>query len=238
MKSWDEEIPQDVAKQYLDWLREIPTLKELSRNRHYGWQPGSNVQLQVFADASEMGLCVVAYMRFVSDDEVKVSFVLGKKRVTPIKTTTISKLELQAALHASRIKVSIIEEHDFTINQVFMWTDSSFVIQWLNAFEKKQQTFVANRIGDFLENTKLGEWNHIPGAQNPADLDTRGMSANEVASSVWLNGPAWLVENEAHWPKATAASTIVEDISDTSQVVTLLPNKPLEIQWERFSSWS
>ena len=29
LKYWDEEIPQDVAQQYLDWLQEIPTLKEL-----------------------------------------------------------------------------------------------------------------------------------------------------------------------------------------------------------------
>ena len=192
----------------------------------------------MFADASEMGLCVVAYLMFEVDDEVKVSFVMGKTRVAPIKTTTIPKLELQAALHASRIKVSIIEEHDFTINHVFMWSDSLTVIQYLNAFEKKQQFFVENRIGEILENTKLGEWNHIPGAQNPADLGTRGMRANEIASSVWLNGPAWLVENEAHWPKATDACTIVEDTSETSQVVTSLPNKPLEIQWERFSSWT
>ena len=110
--------------------------------------------------------------------------------------------------------------------------------QWLNAFEKKQQIFVANRIGKILENTKLREWNHVPGAQNPEDLGTRGMRANEISSSVWLNGPAWLVENEAHWPKATAACTIVEDFSETSQVVTILPNKPLEIQWERSSSWT
>ena len=213
-------------------------MKELSINRHYGWHRGSNVQLHVFADASEMGLCVVAYLRFEVDDEVKVSFVMGNTRVAPIKTTTIPKLELQAALHASRIKVSIIEEHDFTINQVFMWSDSSTVTQWLNAFEKKQQFFVANRIGESLGNTKLGEWNHIPGAQNLADLGTRGMRSNEIASSVWLNGLAWLIENEAHWPKATAACTIVEDTSETSQVVTLLPNKPLEIQWERFSSWT
>ena len=94
----------------------------------------------MFADASEMGLCVVAYLRFEIDGKVKVSFVMGKTRVAPIKTTTIPKLELQAALHASRIKVSVMEEHDFTINQVFMWSDSSTVIQWLNAFEKKQQS--------------------------------------------------------------------------------------------------
>ena len=159
-------------------------------------------------------------------------------RVAPIKTTTIPKLELQAVLHASRITISFIEEHYFTMNQVFLWSDSSTVMQWLNAFEKKQQIFVANRIGEILENTKLGEWNHIPGAQNPAHLGTRGMSANEVASSMWLNGPAWLSENEAHWPKAVPACTIVEETSETSQVVTLLTSKPLEIQWERFSSWT
>ena len=142
LKSWDEEIPQDVAKQYLDWVQEIPSLKELSINRHYGWQRGSNVQLHVFADASEMGLCVVAYLRYEIDGKVKISFVMVKTRAASIKTTTIPKLELQAALHASRVKVSIIGEHDFTIEEVFMWRDSSTVIQWLNAFEKKQQIFL------------------------------------------------------------------------------------------------
>ena len=89
-----------------------------------------------------------------------------------------------------------------------------------------------------MENTKQGEWNHMLGAQNPADLGTRGMRANEIASSVWLNGPAWLSENVAHWPKAIAACIKVEDCSETSQVGSLLPNKPLEIQWERFGSWT
>ena len=92
--------PQYVAKQYLDWLQEIPALKELSIDRHYGWQPGTNVQLHVFADASEKGLCVVAYLRFEKDYKVRGFFVMGKTRVAPIKTATIRELELQAALHA------------------------------------------------------------------------------------------------------------------------------------------
>ena len=48
-------------------------------------------------------------------------------------------------------------EHDFTIDQSLIWSDSSTVIQWLNAFDKKQQIFVANRIREILENTKLRE---------------------------------------------------------------------------------
>ena len=69
-------------------------------------------------------------------------------------------------------------------------------------------------------------------------MSTRGMRVNELASSVWLNGPAWLKEKEADWPKVTIERAIVEDTSETSQVVTLFPNKPLEIQWERFSFWT
>ena len=141
---------------------------------------------------------------------------MGKARVAPIRTTTIPKLELQATLHAARSKVSIIEEHEFTIDEVFMWSDSSTVIHWLNAIEKKQQDFVANRIGENLENTKLGEWNHIPGRQNLADLGTRGMRAKEIASIAWLNGPAWLSENATHWSKGTTACINVEDASETS----------------------
>ena len=106
---------------------------------------GSKVKLHVFAEASEMGLCVVAYLMFESDDIINVSSVMGKTRVAPIKTTTISKLELKAALHASRIKVSILEEHDITIDRGYTWSDSTTVLQCLNAFDKKQQIFVANR---------------------------------------------------------------------------------------------
>ena len=144
---------------------------------------------------------------------------MGKTRVAPIKTTTMPKLELQAALHASRLKMLILEEHDISIDRVYMWSDST-TVQWLNAFDKKQQIFVANRIGEILEKkTKLGEWNHIPGAQNPADLGTRGMRANEVATSVRLNGPVWLRKNEALWPKATTQHTIVEETLEITQVV-------------------
>ena len=64
------------------------------------------------------------------------------------------------------------------------------------------------------------------------------MRANEFATSVWLNGPAWLRKKEPLWPKATTQHTIVEETLEITQVVTLMPFKPLEIQWQRFSSWT
>ena len=96
------------------YLETIPSLVERSsstesavKSRHYGWQQGGKIQLYVFAVAAEIGLCVVAYLRIEVDDEDRVSFVMCKTRVAPTKTTTIPKLELQGALHASAIKISI-----------------------------------------------------------------------------------------------------------------------------------
>ena len=222
-----------LTKQNLEWLPEVPAMKELSNNGYYGWEKGKVVQLHVFAGASDMELCVVPYLRFEKDDNVNDSFVMGNTRVAPIKTTNNPELELQA----SGINLSSLEEHEITIGRVYRWSDSTTVIQRLDALDIKQQIFVANRIKEILENTKVGEWNHILDAQNPAHLDTRGMRVNEIVTSVWLNGPAWLRENKAQWPKSSTQRTVIEDTLEITQVVTLMLNKPLEIQWELFSSW-
>ena len=113
-------------------------MKELSKNGYYGWEKGSVVQLHVFAEASDMELCVVAYLRFEKDDNVNVSFVMGNTRVAPIKATTNPELELQA----SGINWSSLEEHEITIGRVYRWSDSTTVIQRLNASDIKQQIFV------------------------------------------------------------------------------------------------
>ena len=62
------------------------------------------------------------------------------------------------------------------------------------------------------------------------------MRANEIATSVAKRAGVNR-ENESQGPKATTQRSFVEDTLETSQVVFLILNKPLEIQWERFSSW-
>ena len=186
----------------------------------------------MFDDASDIRLCVVAYLRIEVDDDVRVSFVMGKRRLALITTTTTPKLERQATLPAFAKKVSPIEGHDFTIDQVFMWSDSTTVLRWLNSFDKKHQQFVANRLGEFLENTKLDEWNQISGIQNPAELWTPDLRTKEIAASVWPNGPVSLQEKEEIWLKATIDSNNVEDTSEPSENQTLMSSKTLEIQWD------
>lgn len=48
-------------------------------------------------------------------------------------------------------------------------------------------------------------WNHCPGGQNPADMLTRGISAETLINSEqWWQGPEWLSTEPCNWPKGQA----------------------------------
>ena len=70
------------------------------------------------------------------------------------------------------------------------------VSQWRNAAHKRQQAFVANRIGDILDCLSVEELRHVKGTMNPADIGTRGMKVSQVIDSQWLTGPAWLPQTQ------------------------------------------
>ena len=46
------------------------------------------------------------------------------------------------------------------------------------------------------------QWQHVSTEQNPADLVSRGVNAeNIIDNSLWWNGPDWLLKSEDDWPK-------------------------------------
>ena len=139
-------------------------------------------------------MCIVAYLQ--DEATLKLTYVIGKCRVAPISHMTIPKLELQAAVYRLRLRKQILNEHDVKFDKIFLWTDSSTVLQWLQAAHKKQQVFVANRAAEILENSSMDQWRHVKGVENPADIGTRGMTIEGLKEPVWLNGPAWLQADE------------------------------------------
>ena len=112
-----------------------------------------------------------------------------------MKVMTVPKLELQAALQAARLKQDICRALTVHISKVFMWTDRTTVLQWLNS-TSKQPIFVANRVCEIFEHTSVEKWNHIASSDNPAVAGTRGMSAEVLQSSSWGRGPDFLRTKE------------------------------------------
>ena len=118
----------------------------------------------------------------------------GKAQVVPMKVMTVRKLELQAALLAVRLKREFTQALTVTVNQVFMWTDGTTALQWINSNEK-HPIFVANRVREILEYTSVDQWNHVATKDNPADASTRGMSSEILQLSSWVKGPHFLTNS-------------------------------------------
>ena len=111
-----------------------------------------------------------------------------------MRQLSIPRLELQAAMYATRLRDSIIAEHDLVFSKICHWSDSMTVLHWLHSSHKKQTVFVANRIAEILENSTIDEWNFVNGLKNPADIGTRGMTISELNDSDWIKGPQWLTK--------------------------------------------
>ena len=61
------------------------------------------MELHVFCDASLEATAAVAYIKTNSNQGTTIRFLMGKTRVAPLRRTTTSRLELQAALYAARL---------------------------------------------------------------------------------------------------------------------------------------
>ena len=145
---WDQPVEEHFLKRWRSWTTQLPSLSELRIPRYY-FPPGVDpkkcrLQLHVFSDASEIGYGASAYLRIVNpDDSIHCSFVMGKARNAPIKFTSIPRLELQAAVLATRLNKMLRKELDLPIQQTKYWTDSEIVLHYLKNEKRRFQTYVA-----------------------------------------------------------------------------------------------
>lgn len=213
---WDDRIPLEDLKRWQDWLQELPKLEQFAverclRPKNFGRIVSS--QLHNFSDASGEGYGAVTYLRVVNEaGNVHCAFLMGKSRQTPQKSVTIPRLELSAAVVATRLNKMMQHELDVALEEEFFWTDSTCVLSYITNKEKRFQTFVANRITTIHEGSRPDQWNYVDTDSNPADDASRGLSAEDIIhQSRWINGPPFLWEAEDRWPKRPEISVEIKE---------------------------
>ena len=172
------------SQQWNEWLQDLEKLSDFKVQRcvkPVNFGEIKSAQLHHFADASERGYGTVSYLRLENvDGDVHCSFIIGKSRVAPLKQTTIPRLELTAATVAVRTDKMLKSELEIPIDETKFWTDSMVVIRYIRNTSTRFQTFVANRLAVIREGSEPDEWRYINTKHNPADLASRGLSANDI----------------------------------------------------------
>lgn len=200
--SWDDQLPSDIVKVWLDILKTLPALNNLRIPRYICCDLCTTVDLHIFSDASEGAYGACLYARSVnSNGNVLVNLLLAKSKVAPLKPRTIPQLELCGALVGVRLYEKVKSSLRTKISHVTFWTDSMIVLGWLKMIPIKLQTFVRNRVGEILETTRDCSWRHVPTDQNPADYLSRGVDIRLIPSlDRWWSGPSYLRQNISQWP--------------------------------------
>ncbi|XP_045535696.1 uncharacterized protein LOC123721308 [Papilio machaon] len=131
--------------------------------------------MHIFCDASLKAYAAVVYWRFIrTDGKVFICFVTSKSRVSPLRPVSVPRLELQAALLAARLASTVRTEHtDITPTRRYFWTDSKTVLQWIRSDPRTFKPYVAHRLGEIDELTRVMEWRYVPTGLNVADVATR-----------------------------------------------------------------
>ena len=96
------------------------------------------------------------------------------------KRQTIPRLELCGALIIARLLHHCANLLEVSRDKAFSRTDSTIVLSWLHGNPRRLKTFVGNRVAETLEVFPTINWNHVRGAENPANCASRGMYAKEL----------------------------------------------------------
>ena len=143
--------------------------------------------MHVFCDAcptTAAGCCV-----FFAQNQ-KVRFIGSKVKLSSSKhARTVSQWELIAMVMGARLgRIREIFNKDFPFISSYYWTDSTICLYWLYS-TKQLPVFIRNQTTEILRLTDLSSWSHVSSANNPADILSRGCSADELLqSALWQRG--------------------------------------------------
>lgn len=237
---WDDELPNELQAEWLEWLGHVQRLQHLSIARCYPrYASATYREMHIFVDASSTACVAAVYWRVVTEcTTVHLSLVMAKGKVAPLKTTSIPRLELQAAVLGCRLARTVEREHDLQPARRVFWTDSRTVLAWLRTGPRAYKPFVAHRLAEVEEETKIGEWRWVPTALNVADDATRGTPIGFGHDHRWFRGPDFLYHPEESWPREPKpnpeTTTGEERVATTRGQVRIIDALP---EAARFSSW-
>ena len=256
---WDDQILDEIGERILRWFQQLGSLESVRIPRCLRRaQKILTRKIITFVDASIQAYGAVVYLLCEYEDgTLSCRLIASKSKVAPLKPITVPRLELMGAILGLRLTQNICRVLQIPVQSVLFFSDSKDVLWWIRGRGRDFRSFVANRVGEIQMATEPCQWQYVPTTQNPADLCTRGATPSELQeSSLWWQGPVWLLEDSANWPKMEVdcrpsqlreRKTVKEDVLGENEKSTLASyrdtgqHQETTEEWrlspKRFSSW-
>ncbi|UYV63536.1 hypothetical protein LAZ67_2004566 [Cordylochernes scorpioides] len=240
--SWDEPIESDIKSNWTKFQTQLSCLKEIKIPRYLNSSSSEIEELQLhgFCDASLNAYSAVFYLKTrFKIQKIKINLITSKTKVAPLKTITIPRLELSAALLLAQLNQVILESFPFQPDKTFLWTDSQICIDWIRSDASRWKAFVSNRVSSIQNLTQITDWFHVSSQDNPADCASRGIMPQDLVNHrIWWRGPIWLQENNVRYipssPTQVNLNIIQEEVGE-GQVLdqtTLIQNSETMLNLE------
>ncbi|KAL5472994.1 hypothetical protein EMCRGX_G027441 [Ephydatia muelleri] len=200
---WDETLSEELLIKWRELVANLKQSQPLRIPRYYF--SGIDVStlhtctLFGFCDASKKAYAAVIFLQMKTPNQCMTRFMVSRTRVAPLNAQTIPRLELLAALLLARLVSTITKavQPELIFDIMVCFTDSKIALYWIRGFSKEWKQFVQNRVDEIRTLVPMDSWYHCPGETNLADLPSRGIGlCNTVDSSMWLNGPKWIADDE------------------------------------------
>ncbi|XP_066590622.1 uncharacterized protein [Prorops nasuta] len=232
---WDAPLPLEIASRWKKYNNYISRISELSISRWLGTIDNSSCELHGFSDASMRAYAAVIYLRVIDKEgSCKISIIMAKSKVAPVKTKSIPNLELCGAVLLVKLFKHLRKIDFYKKLPITAWCDSRDVLAWINKHPSHWKVFVANRTSYIQTELPNAVWNDVSTKENPADLATRGVDPDTLKStSLWWTGPHWLSKSSSCWPKQPSNEKVSEPVVK-SMLINQLKEKDTLL--DRFSS--
>ncbi|GFY42594.1 uncharacterized protein TNIN_309271 [Trichonephila inaurata madagascariensis] len=132
--SWDEELPDSLARKWRIFQEQLPLLTNIKIPRCILIPQAIDVQVHGICDSSEKSYCAVIYIRSKDATQTLVSRLLtSKTRVSPVKPQSLPRLELCSALLLANLLQATLPTLTVPISEIFAWSDSKITLAWLKS---------------------------------------------------------------------------------------------------------
>lgn len=233
--SWDEEIGGTLREKWISFCKDLIYLNQIKIPRYVFCKNPLFIELHTFADSSETSYGACAYIRCkINYFEFSCRLVTAKSKVAPVRVVTLPRLELSAAVLACKIVEKVKKSLDLNSIKCYYWSDSTITLCWIKGSPDRWKKFVSNRVSYIQNKSNTEDWFHVKSSDNPADLISRGVSAQSIINnSFWFEGPQWLKLDKEYWPSTNVY--LPQEAPEQRLQVNLIVAKN---DWDIFSRFS